>query len=504
MENITLLQAFQWELPADHSHWRRLQQMAEEFAFLGITGLWLPPASKGAAGAQDVGYGTYDLYDLGEFDQKDTIPTKYGTKEEYIQMIEKMHEIGLKVYADIVFNHFMGADETEDVPAIKYSWENREEAISEEEVISAWTKFTFPGRGGQYNDYQWHWQNFSGVDYDARRKDHGIFNFAGKGWEKDVDSENGNYDYLMGCDLDMENPETVAQLDRWGQWFMAQTKVDGFRLDAVKHIDFQYYIDWLLHRREEKGAPMFVVGEYWADEVEKLEHYLDTSGNLIFLFDVPLHFNFFEASTSMGSFDMRRIFDQTLLSTRPDYAVTFVDNHDTQKGQSLESWIEGWFKVHAYALILLRKEGVPTIFWGDLYGIPTQGVDPVGQELLTLLLLRKHLAYGNQVDYFDHEDRIGWTRTGDFDHPLSGYAVVMTNATGGSVAMTISALHGGKTFVDAMGNQQEKVILDKDGGGVFPVADGQIAVYVNEEILPIIKKGQDFLKFLQGKHSEQH
>ena len=63
------------------------------------------------------------------------------------------------------------------MPAIKYSWENRQEAISEEELISAWTKFTFPGRAGRYNDYHWHWQNFSGVNYDARRKD-GIFNFC--------------------------------------------------------------------------------------------------------------------------------------------------------------------------------------------------------------------------------------------------------------------------------------------------------------------------------------
>lgn len=500
MDNVTILQAFQWELPADHTHWRLLQSMAEEFVFLGITGLWLPPASKGAAGAQDVGYGTYDLYDLGEFDQKGTIPTKYGTKEEYIQLIKTMHEHGVEVYADIVFNHFMGADETEEVPAIKYSWEDRKKQVGQEELICAWTKFTFPGRSKVYNDYQWHWQNFSGVDYDARRKDHGIFNFGGKGWDPDVDSENGNYDYLMGCDLDMENPETIEQLDHWGQWFLKETQVDGFRLDAVKHIDFKYYIDWLLARRKEKNAPMFVVGEYWADEVEKLEHYLDTSGNLISLFDVPLHFNFFEASSSMGSFDMRRIFDNTLLATRPEYAVTFVDNHDTQVGQSLESWVGGWFKVHAYALTLLRKEGIPTVFWGDLYGIPTQEVNPVGRALLILLLMRKHGAYGNQVDYFDDADRIGWVRTGDFDHPLSGYAVVMTNALGGSVSMTVSAVHGGKTFVDVMGNHDAKVVLDREGSGDFPVKDGKISVYVNEEIIPVIREVEERLAKLQEKH----
>lgn len=48
--------------------------------------IWLPPAFK-ATGEHDVGYGVYDLYDLGEFDQKGTIPTKYGTKDEYLDAI---------------------------------------------------------------------------------------------------------------------------------------------------------------------------------------------------------------------------------------------------------------------------------------------------------------------------------------------------------------------------------------------------------------------------------
>ena len=44
---------------------------------LGVTALWLPPAYKGAGGDKDVGYGVYDLYDLGEFNQKGSVPTKY-------------------------------------------------------------------------------------------------------------------------------------------------------------------------------------------------------------------------------------------------------------------------------------------------------------------------------------------------------------------------------------------------------------------------------------------
>lgn len=481
MEELDLiLQAFQWELETDSSHWRYLKDHTELFKALGFTGIWLPPASKGSAGKNDVGYGTYDLYDLGEFDQKGTVPTKYGTKDEYLAAISSLQAAGINVLGDIVFNHFMGADETEKVPAVKYSWNDRNQQISGEEEIEAWTKFTFPGRKGKYNDYIWTWQNFNGVDYDVHNKDHAIFNLGDKGWDDQVDGENGNFDYLMGCNLDMENSDTVAQLDKWGKWYLETTNIDGFRLDAVKHIQFSFFVEWLLHRREEKDQPMFAVGEYWSDELDKLENYIDSSGNLINLFDVPLHFNFYNAANSMGQFDMRNLFDNTLVESRPDYAVTFVDNHDTQKGQSLESWVEGWFKVHAYAAILLRKIGTPTVFWGDLFGIPSQEVGPVGDDLICLLTLRQYLGYGNEVDYFDDPDIIGWVRTGDFDHELSGYAVIMTNHTGGNKEMTVSAVHGGKTFVDVLRNNETKVLLDDTGKGVFPVNDGQVSVYVNE------------------------
>ncbi|WP_265459217.1 alpha-amylase [Enterococcus sp. HY326] len=482
MTNPTILQGFEWYLPADSTHWKTISQKADELKRFGFSGVWLPPAYKAAQGVNDVGYGTYDLYDLGEFNQKDTVPTKYGTKEEYLQAIRDLHAQEIEVYADIVVDHFMGADEEETVSAVKYSGDNRNQPISDEQEISAWTKFTFPGRGGTYNDYVWTWQNFSGVDYDARRHDHAIFNFADKGWDPEVDDENGNYDYLMGCNLDMENQETVEQLDKWGKWYQETTDVDGFRLDAVKHIQFDYFVDWLLHRQEEKQADMFVVGEYWSDELDKLVDYIDSSGNLINLFDVPLHFNLQQASNSMGAYDMRDIFKGTLAEERGDWAVTFVDNHDTQKGQSLESWVEGWFKAQAYALILLREAGTPVVFWGDLYGIPSQNVDPVGEDLTALLKIREQLAHGSQVDYFNGPDVVGWVRTGDYEHENSGLAVVLTNHTGGELEMTVSATHGEKVFVDLLKNNQAKIQLDDNGKGTFPVNDGSISVYVNEEV----------------------
>ncbi|MGX7244666.1 alpha-amylase [Enterococcus quebecensis] len=491
MNNRTILQGFEWYLPADGQHWKRLTELAEVLHKKGINGIWLPPAYKGAQGLEDVGYAPYDLYDLGEFDQKGTVSTKYGTIEDYLTCIKTLKKEGIEVYGDIVFDHFMGADEEERVSAVKYRSDNRNEAVSGEEEILAWTKFTFPGRNRKYNEYTWSWRNFSGVDFDDRRKDHGIFNFEGKGWDTEVDSENGNYDYLMGCNLDMEYPETVDQLNKWGQWYQALTDIDGYRLDAVKHIQFNYFVDWLLNRRKEKGSDLFVVGEYWNGELEKLTNYIDSSGTLISLFDVPLHYHFYEAAHSNGQYDMRNIFEGTLAKERPEWAVTFVDNHDTQKGQSLESWVDGWFKVHAYALILLRKAGTPVVFWGDMFGIPSQDVAAVGKDLELLLKIRERLAYGNEMSYFDDPNVIGWVRTGTFDWEKSGYAVIMTNAQASEKTMTISAVHAGKVFVDILGNHPTKVVLDETGAGTFPVNGGEVSVYVNEEIVDQLCKSLD-------------
>ena len=55
---------------------------------------------------------------------------------------------------------------------------------------------------------------------------------------------------------------------------------------------------------------------------------------------------------------MRTIFNNTLVAENPNSAVTFVDNHDTEPGQALQSWIDDWFKPLAYSLILLRKGGI--------------------------------------------------------------------------------------------------------------------------------------------------
>ncbi|MDE5757488.1 MAG: alpha-amylase, partial [Allobaculum sp.] len=73
----TMLQFFQWYTRADGFQYTRLRRLAPKLGRLGYTMVWLPPAYKGAGGKKDNGYAPYDLYDIGEFNQKGTVRTKY-------------------------------------------------------------------------------------------------------------------------------------------------------------------------------------------------------------------------------------------------------------------------------------------------------------------------------------------------------------------------------------------------------------------------------------------
>lgn len=81
-KNGVMMQAFHWYTSEGGVHWAALERDAESLAKAGFTAMWLPPAYK-AMKTDDVGYAVYDIYDLGEFDQKGAIRTKYGTKDQY-------------------------------------------------------------------------------------------------------------------------------------------------------------------------------------------------------------------------------------------------------------------------------------------------------------------------------------------------------------------------------------------------------------------------------------
>ena len=477
-ENQTLMQYFEWYVKAENKLWQQVSQEARKMKEIGITDIWLPPAYKAAGGKYDAGYATYDLYDLGEFNQKGSIETKYGTKEEYLKAIKDLQENNIKVYADIVLNHRIGADEAETVYASEEESQNRNQDKSLPKKIKAWTKYNFAGRNNKYSDFKWNYQHFNGTDWDESGRKNAIFRFSGKKWDQNVDKENGNYDYLMGADVDFNNPEVIEELKKWGKWYLETTNVDGFRLDAVKHIKALFMADWIRNMKEIK--PIQCVGEYWNRDLDTLRWYIEKTNSTIPLFDVPLHYNLYEASNSHGNYDLSRVFDNTLVKEYPTLAVTFVSNHDTEPGQALFSWIQEWFRPLAYALILLRKDGLPCVFYGDQYGIPSQNVNPMGDKLQNLLQLRKNYAYGEQIDYFDHHNIIAWVRTGDDEHPNSGLVTIMSDGPGGGKNINVGSRLANSVFYDYTGNVKETVYVDQEGNGIFYCDGGSVSVWVRK------------------------
>lgn len=289
----------------------------------------------------------------------------------------------------------MGADAMEQVIAYKVDAYHRHKVSKRKRVIRASTYFSFPSRD-KYSDFIYNSKHFTSVDYDASKHQHGLYLFKGKHFSENVDDEYENYDYLMGAYLDYNNPEVVEEAIQWGLWYKDITHLDGFRCDAIKHIDSSFYEHWITIMRKHSKKELFTVGEYWGD-INHLCHYLESTHFCMSLFDVPLHYHFYDASHSNGYYDMRELFNNTLVQRYDKYAVTFVDNHDTQPGQALASFIEDWFKPQAYACILLREQCYPCIFYGDYYGIPHDHINPKKDILDYMLKLRKQYVERNKT-----------------------------------------------------------------------------------------------------------
>ncbi|MBP1082473.1 alpha-amylase [Bacillus capparidis] len=254
-------------------------------------------------------------------------------------------------------------------------------------------------------------------------------------------------------------------------------------MDAVKHIKHSFSKDWVDHVRASTGKEMFTVSEYWQNNFSAIENYLSQVDFNQSVFDVPLHFNFQNASNSNGQYDMSNLLNGTVVSKYPSNAVTFVENHDSQPGQALESTVQSWFKPQAYAFILTRQSGDPTVFYGDMYG--TKGttsyeIPELKAKLEPLLLARKNYAYGTQHDYLDHSDLIGWTREGNTEHEKSGLATLITDGAGGSKWMYVGSQNAGETWYDITGNQTNTVSINQDGWGQFSLNDKSVSIYVQQ------------------------
>jgi alpha-amylase len=557
--NGVVFQFFHWYLDKDDSYqnnkplWVFLKDEADHLREIGVDAVWIPPACKGKGGDQTTGYDIYDHFDLGEFNDKGTIRTKYGTKEELHDAINALHGYKrsnsgalikddskkyIQVYGDIVLNHRAGGDLDDFWQAIRVDKNNRnherwepgfESGLIE---IKAYTKFDFLVRNNKYSIFKWRTRHFDSVDYTEEIRQDGkvfkekggedgkyiyrfLYNEAGyvptiKNFEKWVSLEKGNFDYLQDSDPDYGRFDVREEMKYWGEWFTKEVGLDGFRLDAVKHITAGYIREWLGHIRAKTGKPLFTVAEYIAGETRDLHSYLTevtASGQYpqdISLFDFPLRFLFRNASWEGEAFDLRALNYNTLMAEQPAKAVTFVENHDYQFGREHNSHVQEWFKPLAYAFILLRDKGYPCIFFPDYYGSHDKDKhwgQPSGREYLDLLLkLRKQFALGEERFYADR-NVAGWVRMGGVSGAKGAMAVTINNSYGAVKAIRMNTgrfnkrfyhlatikLKDGKFLVakqryEVYGDKAEYLWTDQYGWADFLADGGTAAIWIEDGV----------------------
>ena len=406
-----------------------------------------------------------------------------------------MKDQGINVYADIAVRQKLGADRIEKVTAADFNTKDIPQMIGNKKTVGALSKFTFPGRKSKYSKFKWNWKHFAGIDWKQEEFKKRVCALEGKDYDE-ADKEYSKYDYIIGSEIDFYNQEVYDELMAWAQWYEKTTDVDGFRFQEAEAIPAWFVKDFIEATSDvpaaakKKGtdeAPeyvhkdIFAVGDFWHWNTEYLNGYIKATDNEASMFDVPLHFNFHDASVADGEYNMADLLKGSLMMSNPEKAVTFVDNHESQVGGVLESYVEDWFKPLAYAVILLREQGYPCLYIGDYAGIPQVKVKSKKTILNKLLKLRKKYAYGTQHDYFDHSEVVGWTREGDEEHKDSGLAVVMSDGMGGTKRMYVGRQFAGAHFADVMGNAKYDIKIDDEGCGEFYVNRRGLSVWIKKD-----------------------
>ena len=127
------------------------------------------------------------------------------------------------------------------------------------------------------------------------------------------------------------------------------------------------------------------------------------------------------------------------------------------------------------------ENGIPCIFYGDYFGVPSLNIPDMKDFLDILLQVRKYLAYGVEHDYLDDPDVIGWTREGDYYHQDSGLAVILSDGPGGQKQMNVGKGLADTILYDCTGNVKETVYVDKLGNGVFYCNGGSVSVWIKKD-----------------------
>jgi alpha-amylase len=124
---------------------------------------------------------------------------------------------------------------------------------------------------------------------------------------------------MMFADIDYHHKECQDDVKSWAVWITKELGLKGFRMDAVQHFSERFTGQWVKNLREQCGD-IFVVGEFWVGDAQKIMDWLEKMDREFSVFDAPLLYNFHRISTTEKD-DLRKVFDNSLVKSEPYNAV---------------------------------------------------------------------------------------------------------------------------------------------------------------------------------------
>ena len=337
---------------------------------LGCTTIWPTPMLGDDEEAWSYhGYACSDYYH---------IDPRYGTNSQYVDMVHKAHEKGLKIVMDMVPNHCGGSH-----------WWMKD--LPYQDWINQFPEFTNTNNCFTAN------YDINASEYDRK--------LSNRGW----------FDKPMP-DMNLENPDLLKYFQQWAIWWIEYADLDGLRVDTYPYIEKIPGSQWLKAIRKEYPN-LNIVGECWTRPAPAVAYWQSGAknfdgfdSNLPTVMDFPVEEAIRQALENDGSGwgnGLTRVYDAVTMDymyADVNKLLTFLGNHDMARITDIVKDKDPR-RVKLGYVLLATMRGIPQVLYGDEYAMTANG-DPNAHSLL-----RAPLPQGDQVtpamqDMFDFQSRL--------------------------------------------------------------------------------------------------
>ena len=350
-----MLQGFSWD-SYNESQWKVLEKQADELkGYIDL--VWLPQSGKCMEATQVMGYMPYYYFNQN---------SSFGSEAELRSLITKFKAAGIGAIADVVINH---------------------------RNTDGW--FTFPAETYKGVTYQMQSTDICKNDDGGTTATQAATNGVSLSQNNDEGTDFG------GCrDIDHKSENVQKVIKAYLKYLKDDLGYTGFRYDMVKGFDGNHVADY-----NDATGVEYSVGEYW-DGNDKIESWINRTNKKSAAFDFQFRYNVRDAVNGAANGKVTTSSDWSKLNSNDNlmhdanyrrYAVTFVENHDTQKRSESEQndpLRKDTIAANAY---MLAMPGTPCIFQPHWNAYKS--------EIKEMIAARKYAGITNMSNYANKQSK---------------------------------------------------------------------------------------------------